>query len=608
MSRWRVNVERIGPYRIVESIGQGSTSHVYKGYDEALQRFVAVKTITGPAQGDETLRKRFEREAQSAAGLAHPRIVTVYDYGQAEGRLYMAMELLGGCDLKQGLAEGLLGSLEEKLDVMAQICEGLAFAHAQGVVHRDLKPANIRLLSNRQIKILDFGLARVIGSDMTRTGLVVGTPHYMSPEQVRGERVDARSDVFGLGCLFYEILTGARPFDADSLHAVFYKVLQSEPGPPSERVPGLPPVLDQVIRKALAKSRDDRFADAAELASVLAEAREAIVAGRGAVSLPGLEPPPKPPGASPAHTPLPGPAPGLARPSHRAFGLVVLVAVLGLATWGISRRLREPGRQSSVSPAGDPREGEDLSADIVNTRIGLARRRLEAGDYKGAAQDADEALRFDPENATAREIGQKARSLESSVDKAVLEVRAGLAARDGPRAAQGFWDLLKVAPRHQAAVELSPGLERAFKERAEDARRIMAEARSGAQARGAIDDPGARQGAAFADAGEAAFLTRAFASAAREFMKASDCFERAPAPALSRPRAACYDRRSPRPRGPAHMGFDQVGKYEVMGLLAQGAMGEVHKARDPVLNRAGGDQDHRPHPRPRRAVQEALRA
>jgi tRNA A-37 threonylcarbamoyl transferase component Bud32/tetratricopeptide (TPR) repeat protein len=522
-------VERIGSYRIVESIGQGSTSHVYKGYDEALQRFVAVKTIV-PAQGDETLRKRFEREAQAAAGLAHPRIVTVYDYGQQDDRLYMAMELLGGCDLKQGLAEGRLEPLEDKLEVMAQICDGLGFAHAQGVVHRDLKPANIRLLPDRQVKILDFGLARVSGSDMTRTGLVVGTPHYMSPEQVRGEHVDARSDVFGLGCLFYEILTRARPFEADSLHAVFYRILQSEPPLPSERVPGLPRVLDQVIRRALAKSRDDRFTDAAAMGGALSQAREAIAAGRGGELLPGLEAPPSQPAPTPARAPLPDPSPPElgARP-HRALGLglVALVAALGLTSWGILRGLGREAGPPPASAARDSGEGAALSADIVNTRIALARRRLEAADYKGAVREVEEALRFDPANAAAREVLAQARTLDGRVDKAVMEVRASLAGGDFPRAAQAFWDLLEIAPQHKAAVELGPELESAFADRSADARRIMAEARRSAEARGAQGHERYREGVAFVSAAEEAIQTKAFASAAREFLKAAGAFARA---------------------------------------------------------------------------------
>jgi serine/threonine-protein kinase len=521
-------VERIGPYRLIESIGQGSTSHVYKGYDEALNRFVAVKTIIGPAQDDETQRKRFEREAQAAASLTHPRIVTVYDFGHQEGRLYMAMELLEGCDLKQGLTEGQLARLEDKLDVMDQICDGLAFAHAQGVVHRDLKPANIRLLPNRQIKILDFGLARVSGSDMTRTGLVVGTPHYMSPEQVRGEHVDVRSDVFGLGCLFYEMLTGARPFDAESLHAVFYKVLQSEPMPASKRVSSLPRVLDQVLIKALAKAREDRFKDAGEFGRVLSQVREAIAAGEGDGPLLGLTRPPKQARAGGTPTPAAGaPRPtGAGRPVRTLWIVAATALVLVPAAWFAARRFGEP-TPSSPSPSPRDRPREALATDIANTRASLARRRFDSGDYAGASRDALEALKFDPTNASARETLAQVRDTLASIEKAVMETRAGLAGREGARAAEGFWDLLKVAPQHGAAMELAPELEGGFKDRAEEARRIMAEARGEAERQGAALREAFQEGLSSADAAEAAFKGRAFASAAREFMKARASFERA---------------------------------------------------------------------------------
>ena len=521
-------MERIGPYRIVASIGQGSTSHVYKGYDEALNRFVAVKTITGPAHDDETQRKRFEREAQAAAGLTHPRIVTVYDFGRQEGRLYMAMELLEGCDLKEGLAEGQLARLEDKLEVMDQICEGLAFAHAQGVVHRDLKPANIRLLPNLQIKVLDFGLARVSGSDMTRTGLVVGTPHYMSPEQVRGEHVDVRSDVFGLGCLLYEMLTGARPFEAESLHAVFYKVLQSEPMPASERVSSLPRVLDHVLAKALAKAPEDRFKDAGELGRVLAQARQAISAGQGEGPLPGLTLPVKPKRSRSARrlAALLWRPTGAGGPVRTLWIVAASALVLVPAAWFAARRFGEP-TPPSASPSPRDRPREALATDIANTRASLARRRLDSGDYAGASRDAEEALKFDPANASARETLAQVREIVARIEKAVKETRAGLAGGDNVRAAEGFWDLLKVAPRHRAAMELAPELEGSLKDRAEQARRIMATAQGEAEKQGAGLRDAFQEGLSSESAAEAAFKRRAFASASREFMKAAASFERA---------------------------------------------------------------------------------
>jgi tetratricopeptide (TPR) repeat protein len=265
------------------------------------------------------------------------------------------------------------------------------------------------------------------------------------------------------------------------------------------------------------------------MGGALSQAREAIAAGRGG-QLPGLEAPLSQPVSAPARAPLPGPsAPDLRARSHRAvgLGLAALVAGLGLTSWAL---LRGPLREAPPPPASaarDSGEGAALSADIVNTRIALARRRLEAADYKGAVREVEEALRFDPANAAAHEVLAQARTLDGRVDKAVMEVRAFLAGGDIARAAQAFWDLLEIAPQHKSAVELGPELESAFADRSADARRIMAEARRSAEARGAQGHERYREGVAFVSAAEEAIQTKAFASAAREFLKAAGAFARA---------------------------------------------------------------------------------
>src|SRR5262245_47698222 len=212
---------QIGKYELLEKIGQGAMGEVHRARDTVLGRFVAIKTMTASIGQNDDLRKRFHREAQSAARLNHPNIVTLYDFGEDQGKIFMAMELLEGSDLKEVIRQGTL-TLDQKLDLMEQICDGLAAAHAASVVHRDLKPPNIHVLPGGKVKIVDFGLARMGTSDMTKTGMVMGTPNYMSPEQVRGERVDARSDVFSLGAVFYELLSNRKAFDAASLHTVLF--------------------------------------------------------------------------------------------------------------------------------------------------------------------------------------------------------------------------------------------------------------------------------------------------------------------------------------------------------------------------------------------------
>jgi serine/threonine-protein kinase len=245
-----MNLDHIGKYRVVGTIGKGAMGEVYKAKDPLLNRYVAIKMIAPALAADPDFRRRFQREAQSAAQLNHTNIVTVFDFGEEDGLTYMAMELLEGRDLKDVVRSRDL-RLGDKLSVMDQICDGLAFAHARGVVHRDLKPGNIHLQPNGQVKILDFGLARLGASDMTKTGTVMGTPHYMSPEQVRGQKVDARSDVFSLGAVFYELLSHHRPFEADSVHWVLFQILEQEPEPIRKWAPEVPAALVGVVERAL---------------------------------------------------------------------------------------------------------------------------------------------------------------------------------------------------------------------------------------------------------------------------------------------------------------------------------------------------------------------
>ncbi len=263
---------RFGKYEVGAKIGQGAMGAVYRGRDPILARDVAIKTIAAPMGAvDLEIRERFLREAQSGARLNHPNIITVYDFGEEQDLLYMVMELLDGEDLKTIIARRAPLPLATKLDLIGQICGGLAFAHANGVVHRDLKPANIHVTAAGQVKILDFGLARLSASDLTRTGIVMGTPNYMSPEQVRGDRSDARSDVFSLGCVLYELLSGRRAFDADSMHAVLFKVMQAEPDPLEKVAPDVPVALGRILEKTLRKDPAERFRDAGELLAALQE-------------------------------------------------------------------------------------------------------------------------------------------------------------------------------------------------------------------------------------------------------------------------------------------------------------------------------------------------
>ena len=266
---------RIGRFLITGRIGRGGMGMVYRGLDEALEREVAVKTLHAEGSLDADSRRRFEIEAKAAARLQHPNIVTVFELGEDRGLPFIAMEMLPGADLEALLRSGEEIPLTEKLDVVAQVCRGLAYAHERGIVHRDIKPSNVRLLEDGTAKIMDFGIAKLGGTHLTKTGMMVGTVHYMSPEQVRGKALDGRSDVFSAGVILYELLAGERPFRGEGATQVLYKIVNEEPPPADLAALGaLGPKLQAILSRALAKDPEVRYPGARALADDLAAVLE----------------------------------------------------------------------------------------------------------------------------------------------------------------------------------------------------------------------------------------------------------------------------------------------------------------------------------------------
>jgi serine/threonine-protein kinase len=264
---------RIGRYRILELLGQGAMGVVYRGRDEGLDRDVAVKVIRGESLDDGS-RAQFLKEARAAARLQHPGIVTVYELGEEAGAPFLAMELLEGQDLQHAMRGGALAQPERALAVVEQVLAALGHAHARGIVHRDMKPSNVFLHLGTHAKILDFGVAR-LGEGMTMTGRVVGTPHYMSPEQIRADRVDGRADLFSTALMFYEMVTGAKAYRPGSAVAIMYQIVHEDAD--LSRLPATPrgAALLAVLRRALARDREQRFPDAASLlAALVAAVRE----------------------------------------------------------------------------------------------------------------------------------------------------------------------------------------------------------------------------------------------------------------------------------------------------------------------------------------------
>ena len=268
-------------YRLVQRIGSGGMADVWSADDSMLDRRVALKFLHERFGEDAQFVERFRREAQAAAGLQHPNLVSVYDRGEHEGRYWIAMEYVHGASLKDLIERGL--SPAESVEIVRQILTGVRFAHERGVVHRDLKPHNVLVDSEGRARVTDFGIARAGASEITQTGSVLGTAQYLSPEQAQGLETTASADIYSVGVILYEALTGQVPFDAETAVAIALKQVSEPPVPPRRINPEIPPALDAVVLKALAKDPKDRFADATEFLRALDAAEADPGAGGTAV-------------------------------------------------------------------------------------------------------------------------------------------------------------------------------------------------------------------------------------------------------------------------------------------------------------------------------------
>jgi serine/threonine-protein kinase len=269
-------ITEIGKYRIIEQVGEGAMGVVYRATDPVLNRTVAVKVMCDAIARDDDLRGRFLREAQAAGSLQHPNVITIYDFGEVDGHLFIAMEFVEGEDLDKLLAKEVALSPVDKLDIIIDVLSGLAYAHKRGIVHRDIKPANIRIDDEGRARLMDFGIARISSSSLTRTGVMVGTPAYMAPEQIVGGETVPASDLFSVGTVLYELLTGSKPFQGESIQSVMYQIVSHDPPPLNSAKLGLPPILDTIANRALAKDVENRYSSALEMANALTEVRAGL--------------------------------------------------------------------------------------------------------------------------------------------------------------------------------------------------------------------------------------------------------------------------------------------------------------------------------------------
>jgi serine/threonine-protein kinase len=427
----------IAHFRIVAKLGQGGMGAVYEAFDEKLRRTVALKLLLRDATGDEAKRKRFMREARSAAAVTHPNIATIHEVGEVDGQIYIAMELVEGKSLRRILADGPLQP-KDAVRIAQDIARGLAKAHDKGIVHRDLKPDNVMVSADRQVKVLDFGVAKssrtpevtlpagtapvLVETDVTHEGQLVGTPAYMSPEQVTGKPVDQRADIFSLGVVLYEMVTGARPFQSASGAALLVAMSTETPEPPSKKNPLVPTELEAVIARCMSKKPEERYPSARELLGALerleaAQASQAVLPTLDAQTTSGVAPSP----------PV----------SKRRSPVVILTVVLAAcaATLAIARFSSRPQAASLASasaPVPTPPSATALSdlpppkssspQAIAAYRLGL--QAFRDGNFEAFDAAIRDAIRLDPAFA-AGEL-RMAFVLFHSVRGTVTDARAHL--------------------------------------------------------------------------------------------------------------------------------------------------------------------------------------
>ncbi|HEY3170275.1 MAG TPA: serine/threonine-protein kinase, partial [Thermoanaerobaculia bacterium] len=268
-------IAKLGRYEVMSELGKGAMGIVYLAKDPVIGRLVAIKTIRASGTGDEEdtreFRERFVREAQTAGILSHPNIVTIHDIGEdpETQTSFIAMEYIEGKNIKTLLAEKTRFPFEQVSEIVAEVAEALDYAHRKGIIHRDVKPANIIITTDGKVKITDFGIAKIASSNLTTTGQFLGTPNYMSPEQVSGSPVDGRSDMFSLGVVLYELLTNRKPFQGDNLTAISYKIVHEDFTPPADLAPEVPTEFNDIVARAMAKDPWNRYQRGKDMALAL---------------------------------------------------------------------------------------------------------------------------------------------------------------------------------------------------------------------------------------------------------------------------------------------------------------------------------------------------
>ncbi len=433
-------LSKLGKYEIEAELGSGGMGVVYRAIDTRLGRPVALKTMSPTVLGNPEVLKRFYREAQAAGQLHHPNIVTIYDIDEADGIPFIAMELLEGEDLEKIVAERRDLPLHRRLDIIVQTCRGLHYAHEHGVVHRDMKPGNIVVQPKGLVKIVDFGIARVGATTLTRTGAVMGTVMYMSPEQIRGQQVDARSDIFAVGVILYELLTFRSPFPGDDIPAILFKIVHEPPEPVSLHLPHCPADLEMIVLRALEKERDQRYQTADEMAIELQSLSDSLRHDMVGVYL---------------------------KQGERA----IQEQKLTIAQECLSKVLEIDSSHELAKTMLDrlrDEAGKKQRAQKIEQYLQHARDALDSKQYAEALIFVDEVLRLDARHEEAKQLKQKAvekHERDLRINRHLERAEKFAAAGDLGGAKKELDSVLNLDREHQTALKMSGWLERELAER-----------------------------------------------------------------------------------------------------------------------------------------------
>lgn len=429
--------KKLGRYNILQEVGRGSMGVVYKASDPVIEREVAIKAIqlafNVTSEEKQIYLSRFFREAKAAGKLNHPNIVTIYDVNEDKetGTPFIVMEYLEGTTLQEIIVDGILLPLEDVNNIIIQIADALNYAHKQGVVHRDVKSANIILVEGMKPKITDFGIARMSSSDLTKSGQFMGTPNYMSPEQIDGKiPVDGRSDLFALGVIFYLLLTGERPFSGDSFTSISYKIVHVDPLPPRTLNPGVPESYNRVISRLLAKDPAERYKTGAELIAdmrtigheTVGEAAARQSQSADITSVPAEKPDRNERDSIASADTFPSNGESAAPRASRKnllVGALVFGVLFIVGAWSfllLQKRPEQPAfripgdnqTQSQASPRTDPGKQPTDPPARLHAKLDLALNYYRNGFYAKSIELFEEVLRLDPQNPEAKKYIQLA--------------------------------------------------------------------------------------------------------------------------------------------------------------------------------------------------------